>query len=171
MKRRGKKRGRQETPVKIKSKINWKVLIISFLILIIVAGIGSHFTSQGTNSQWYQKIKPSITPPNFIFPIVWTILYFLLALSLYFSWIKADSNHRIVLTASFGLNFFFNISWSAMYFGLKNPAFAFFNIISLLLSILLMMKVTYKIEKKSFWFLIPYLLWVIFASLLNYLSI
>jgi len=166
-----KKRGRQNKKQGEKKKVNWKVLIISFLILIIVAAIGSQFTSQGVNSAWYQKIKPSITPPNFVFPIAWTILYFLIALSLYFSWIKADSNHRIVLAASFGLNFFFNISWSAMYFGLRNPAFAFFNIISLLLSILLMMKVTYKIEKKSFWLLIPYLLWVLFASVLNYLSI
>lgn len=163
MKKRGKK---QE-----KNKKNWKVLIISFLILIIVAAVGSYFTSQGTNSQWYQKIKPPITPPNFVFPIAWTILYFLIALSLYFSWIKADSNHRIVLAASFGLNFFFNISWSAMYFVLKNPAFAFFNIISLLLSIFLMIKITYKIDRKSFYLLLPYLLWVIFASVLNYLSI
>ncbi|MBM3234588.1 tryptophan-rich sensory protein [Candidatus Pacearchaeota archaeon] len=156
---------------KEKSKINYKVLIISFLIVIIVAGIGSQFTSSQVNSSWYQETKPSITPPNFVFPIAWTILFFLLALSLYYSWTNSNSNQKVVLAASFGLNFFFNICWSIFYFGLKNPGFALFDLISLWLSIILMIKVTYKIDKKASWLLVPYLLWVSFAGILNYLSI
>ena len=60
-----------------KKKVKWKVLIISLIIVYAVAFIGSIFTSANTNSDWYQSIKPALTPPNFVFPIVWNILFFL----------------------------------------------------------------------------------------------
>jgi tryptophan-rich sensory protein len=67
--------------------------------------------------------------------------------------------------------FFLNILWSAIYFGLKNPLFAFIEIILLLISIIVMIKTSYKINKTSAHLLIPYLLWVGFAAILNFLSI
>jgi len=154
------------------NRINWKVLIVSFVIVYLVAFVGSLFTSPVTDSEWYDSIKPSITPPGWVFPIVWNILFFLIGLSLYFSWINAkklDVKKKLVIV--FGINFVLNIFWSVLYFGLKNPFYAFIEIFVLWISIVSMIYVTYKIDKKAGWILVPYLLWVSFAIVLNYLSV
>ena len=84
-------------------KINWKVLIVSLVVVYLVAFVGSLFTSPVTDSEWYDSIKPSITPPGWVFPIVWNILFFLIALSLYFSWINAmESDVKKKIAVVFG---------------------------------------------------------------------
>lgn len=153
-------------------KINWKVLIVSLVIVYLVAFVGSLFTSGNTNSEWYDSIRSSITPSNWVFPIVWNILFFLIALSLYFSWINAkkwDVKKKILIV--FGINFILNLFWSVLYFGLKNHFYAFIEIFVLWISIISMIYVSYKTDKKAGWLLVPYLLWVSFAIILNYLSI
>ena len=142
-------------------------LIASFIILALVAYIGSIFTSSGTNSEWYQSVKPAITPPNWIFPIAWGIIFFLIALSLYFVLISRKKLALII----YGINFFLNILWSIFYFQLKNPFLAFIEILILFISIIIMIIAGSRINKKAGYLLIPYLLWVIFAAILNYLSI
>jgi len=150
-------------------KINWKVLIASLLIVYLVAAVGSIFTSGNTSGEWYESIKPSITPPSWVFPVVWNILFFLIAISLYLAWISGKKKKIIVIV--FGINFLLNILWSLLYFKMQNPLYAFIELIFLWLSILLMIIVTYKINKTSSYLLIPYLLWVSFAGILNWLSI
>jgi len=153
-------------------KINWKTLIISFVIVYLVAATGSIFTSQNVNTDWYQTIKPSITPPNWVFPVVWNFLFFLIAVSLFLSWISAKNKiSKIKIGIAFGTNFLLNIIWSFLYFGLKNPLYAFFDLILLWLSIAGMIYITRKVNKKAAWLLVPYFLWVSFAGILNYLSI
>lgn len=152
-------------------KIRWKVLIFSLLIIYSVAFLGSLFTSQNTNSEWYEEIRPSITPPNFVFPVVWNILFFLIGLSLYFVWIKSKKIDKKKIIYVFGINFFLNIFWSYLYFGIRNPLFAFFEIILLEISIGTMIFVSWRIDKKAAYMLIPYFIWVGFASVLNFLSI
>lgn len=154
----------------MKKRINWKVLVLSLLVVYFVAFVGSLFTSPVTNSEWYDSVKPSITPPSWVFPIVWNILFFLIALSLYFSWINSGKDVRKVIFV-FGINFLLNIFWSVLYFGLKNPFYAFIEIFFLWISIVSMIYVSYNIDKKAGWLLVPYLLWVSFAMVLNYLSI
>ena len=155
-----------------KRKINWKVLIISLVVVYSVAFVGSIFTSQGTNTEWYESIKPSITPPNWVFPVVWNILFLLIALSLYFSWIKAkEKNVKIKLAIVFGINFLLNILWSLFFFTLKKPLYAYFDLVFLWGSIAIMIFLTIRIDKKASLFLLPYLFWVSFAGVLNYLSV
>lgn len=153
-----------------KIKINIAVLVACLVIVYFVAFLGSIFTSGNTNSEWYLQHKPSITPPNWVFPVVWTLLFFLIGLSLYFAWTskKADKPKIIIV---FTINFMLNIFWSILYFSLKNPRASFIEIIFLWLSILSMVIVTFKIEKKSAYLLLPYLIWVLFAGVLNYLTI
>lgn len=153
----------------MKKRVNWKVLVISLIIVYAVAFLGGLFTSKETGGDWYQSIRPAITPPNYVFPIVWNILFFLIALSLYFVLVKSRKIKDIALV--YGLNFLLNILWSGLYFGMRNPKLAFFEIIILWISILSMIIFSYKIDKKASYVLIPYLLWVSFAAILNYLSI
>jgi translocator protein len=152
-------------------KFDLKLLIISLVVVYLVAFIGSIFTSGSTSGEWYDSIKPSLTPPGWVFPIVWNILFFMIGLSLYFALQSSDNKQKKYVFIVFGINFFLNIFWSFLYFYLKNPFFAFIEIIVLLVSILSMIIVTWKIDKKSSYILVPYFLWVCFASLLNYLSI
>ena len=151
-------------------KINWKILIVSLVIVYLVAFIGSLFTSPVTDSAWYESIKPSITPPNWVFPVVWNILFFLIAISLYLSWKNSDKRQKGLVASVFGINFILNIFWSVLYFGLKNPLASFFELIVLWFSILAMILVTCRINRTSSYLLIPYILWVSFAGVLNYLS-
>lgn len=153
-----------------KKVINWKVLILSFVFVYFFAFIGSLLTSNSVKSNWYEIIKPSITPPSWVFPVVWNILFFLISISFYLSWMSSTKTHKKVLLI-FGLNLFLNALWSFLFFFLKNPTFAFIEIFFLEASIVFMLLTTYKINKTSCYLLIPYLLWVAFAIFLNYLSI
>ena len=154
-----------------KKRDNIAFLIWSFIIVALVAFLGSIFTSSNVNSDWYSSIKPSITPPNFLFPIIWNILFFLIAISLYLSWVYSTKNEKRKVILAYGINFFLNILWSFLFFGLKQIILAFIEIILLFLSVLILIFVSYKIKRKSSYLLIPYLLWILFASILNYLSV
>ena len=112
-----------------KEKINWKALIGSFVAVGLVAALGSLFTVGNTSGEWYDSIKPSITPPGWVFPIIWNILFFLIALSLYFSWNAAEAKEKKKIATVFGINFLLNILWSFFYFFLKKPWLAFIDII------------------------------------------
>jgi tryptophan-rich sensory protein len=148
------------------NRVNWKVLIACFIIVSLVAFTGSLFTNSSVNSSWYESVKPSITPPNYVFPIAWTILFVLIAFSLYFAWVKA--RNKKLLATVYCLNFDLNMAWSMLYFGFRNPLAAFYQIIVLWLSIVLMIAYTRKIDKRAAWLLVPYLLWVSFAAILNF---
>lgn len=152
-----------------KGKINWKILILSLVIVYSFAFIGSIFTAQTVGSEWYKSIRPTITPPNWVFPIVWNILFFLIAISFYLAWMKSGKKQKIKITIVFGINLLLNVIWSFLFFSLQNPIFAFFDLIVFWLSIMAMILVTWKINKTSSYLLIPYLLWVSFAGILNYL--
>lgn len=150
-------------------KFNFKVFIICLLVVfLIVGGLGTLFTSTNTNTVWYSLIKPSITPPNWVFPVAWNILFLLITFSLYFAWINSkNKKQKVKVAIIFGINFILNILWSILFFGLRQTQIAFFEIILLWLSIFTMILVLDKISRKSSWLLVPYLVWVAFATLLN----
>lgn len=150
------------------SRYHTEVFITCFLIIIAVAFVGSSFTKIDS---WYESVKPSITPPNYVFPIAWTILFILIALSMYYSWISADKKWKADIIILYGFNFIFNVQWSFFYFTKHNPSFALVDLIFLLFSIACLIIFNYRINKKASYLLIPYFLWVCFAGVLNYLTI
>ena len=151
-------------------KIKFKPLIFSLIITYAVAFIGSLFTSPNTSTAWYDSIKPAITPPSIVFPIVWNILFLLIAISLYLVIIHSKKKQKKEIYTLFAINFALNIIWSVIFFGLKLPALAFIEIILLWVSILFLILKTKKINKTASYLLWPYLAWVTFASLLNILA-
>ncbi len=155
----------------MKKKVNWKILISCLLIVYFVAFLGSLFSTSNVNMSWYQSIKPSITPPSFVFPIVWNILFLLIALSLYFLLIKSRKKEKMKIAILFGINLFLNLLWSFLFFYLKNPLFSFFELILLIISTCLIINFSWRINKCSSCLLIPYLLWLTFAGILNYLIV
>lgn len=173
MKKKTKKRAKKKLIKKArkpKFKLDYKILIIAIISVFLTAFIGSQFTSQNTSTEWYEQIKPSITPPNWIFPIVWNILFILIIISFYLTLVNTKKHRDHVYTV-FYINFVLNILWSVIYFGLKDPLFAFLEIIVLGVSILVLIKTSYEVNKTAAYLLIPYLVWVTFAAILNFLSI
>ncbi|MBL7052022.1 MAG: tryptophan-rich sensory protein [Nanoarchaeota archaeon] len=140
-------------------------LIISLLIPFLASAIGSLFTASSVSTWYLTLIKPTFNPPSWIFGPVWTILYLLIGIALYLVWIKKKDITAFII---FGIQMFLNALWSVIFFGLQKPFFAFTEIILLWISIILTMIYFYRINKISAYLLIPYLLWVSFAAVLNY---
>lgn len=129
------------------------------------------FTLQEVNSEWYQSVKPTITPPNWVFGPVWTTLYALIAVSLYLVWMSANKKQKKKIAAIYAINLVANTAWTLFYFGLHNPALALADILIVEATIILAIKYNWKINRKASWLLVPYLLWVSFATILNILSL
>ncbi len=144
-------------------KINPRKLLIAILICEGAGIIGSLVTIPSINS-WYSSLnKPFFNPPSSIFGPVWTTLYFLMGISLYLAWIKKIKN----------LNFFWlqlglNILWSYLFFGLHSPILGLVDIIALLVAITLTIKIFDETYPPAGLILIPYFLWVSFATILNF---
>lgn len=145
--------------------IDYPKLIASIGICLAIGLIAGLFTSNSV-STWYSNLnKPSFNPPNWIFGPVWTILYILMGISLYFVWVKPTS--KIAITF-FIIQLALNFLWSILFFSLKNPLLAFIDILLLLIMIILTMIQFYPISRTSALLFIPYLLWVSFATILNF---
>ncbi len=143
--------------------------IISILICQAAGFIGSLFTSPSIPT-WYASLKkPSFNPPNWVFFPVWTALFLLMGISLYILWTQAlkDGKANIALIF-FAVQLVLNILWSILFFGLKSPLFAFIEIIILWLAILLTILISFSVSKVAGLLLLPYILWVSFAAVLNF---
>ena len=148
-----------------------KIIKFSFSMIIcfVAAGLGSLFTFSSIPT-WYASLdKPFFNPPNWIFSPVWTLLYFLMGISLYLillsGWQDREAKRGIIL---FFAQLLLNVAWSFVFFFLHNPAIAFIIIILLWIMIFLSIFQFLKINKLASYLLIPYLLWVSFASILNF---
>jgi tryptophan-rich sensory protein len=160
---------------KIFKKINWNALFVSFVAVYATALLGGLFTSKGLASLWYQNVRPSITPPGWVFSVAWNILFFLIFISLYLCIkdLKALQKRKwpSSLELAFSINLILNFLWCFFYFWLQNPLIAFIDLILLWTSIIVIICLTWKSNRISALLLIPYLLWISFAGVLNYLSI
>ncbi len=142
----------------------FKIYAKSILIPVIVGGIVGIITS---NSIQYNSLdKPFLAPPGILFPIVWTILYTLMGISYGRLESKAllDDNSRTI----YYLQLFVNALWSIIFFTFKLRFFAFIWIILLDILVILMIINFYKKDKLSGLLQIPYLLWILFATYLNF---
>ncbi|AAM07559.1 TPA: TspO/MBR family protein [Methanosarcina acetivorans] len=143
--------------------------LASIIICLLAGVVGSIFTSSSLES-WYPLLeKPALNPPSRVFFPVWTALYILMGISLFLMWKKGLQEKEVrVGFFLFGLQLGLNIFWSFLFFGLQSPYLAFLEILLLWLAILLTVIQFWKVSKTASYLLIPYLLWVSFAVLLNY---
>lgn len=155
--------------MKISPKIkNVLALIASILICQGAGGVGAIFTTPAI-SGWYKFLeKPSFSPPNWLFGPVWITLFTMMGISAYLIWKKGTDKKEVKEALGvFALQLILNILWSVIFFGLKNPALAFGEILILWVMILITIIKFIKVMREAGLLLIPYLLWVSFASLLN----
>ena len=144
--------------------------IVTFIVAAEIIGItGSVFTISSIPT-WYASLnKPSFNPPNWIFGPVWTILYATLGLSAYLIWKKGWVNKDVKITLGiFALQFIVNLKWTFLFFGLHSTLLGLIAIAILWVLIVLTIIKFYQLSKPAGLLMIPYLLWVSFATLLNF---
>ena len=144
-------------------------VIIAILISEAAGIIGSVFTSPSIPTWYAGIIKPTFSPPNWVFGPVWTTLFALMGIASYIVWKRGFERRDVrIALGMFALQLILNVTWSLIFFGLQNPALAFLEIIALWLAIALTIVSFYRINKIAAYLLIPYILWVSFAMFLNY---
>lgn len=151
----------------------WKIAIsaIVFLGLGALSGIATSTSIQ----EWYSTLnKPPFNPPNWLFGPAWTVLYILMGGSFAIIWqITANGRYPIIVRFAkrglviFLLHFLFNLAWTPVFFGLQRPDLALIVIIIMLALIIILIRHFFRLDRVAAFLLIPYLLWVIFATVLN----
>jgi len=147
----------------------WAKIIIGILICNAV-GLLASFATLPAITGWYAELnKPSFNPPDWLFGPVWTTLYTLMGISAAAIWNAGFEHPKIKHALSvFGIQLMLNGIWSFLFFGFQNPLLAFIEIIILLIAIIFTIIRFKEIKPWAGWLLIPYLLWVVFASVLNF---
>lgn len=149
--------------------MKWKQLkpyLFSILITFAVGAIGGIATSNGMPA-YQQIIKPNLTPPSSVFPIVWTVLYILMGISAAIIWNAEKSKKRSFALTIYGLQLLVNGFWSYLFFGFGAYLLSFLWLLLLWLLILIMIWSFSKVNRTAALLQIPYLLWVTFAGYLN----
>lgn len=135
-----------------------KKFILILLVTFGVAVIPSLFIGNSVEG----LVKPILYPPNILFPIVWTILYFLMSVSLYIASKDDKSVYKIYF-----LQLIVNSLWTVIFFGLKFRLLAFFWLLLLIILVAIMFVKFYNKNRTSAYLLIPYMVWLVFAGYLN----
>jgi len=149
-------------------RINFFRLIASLIICQLAGSIGSIFTAPAI-TRWYATLqKPSFNPPNWIFSPVWIFLYLLMGVTLYIIWQNLPKREAKIALVFFAVQLGLNILWSVIFFGFEMPLLAFLEIIILWVFILLTMVKASRISQAAVYLLLPYILWVSFAAVLNF---
>jgi len=146
---------------------NLPKLAISIIIPLAVGFISSFFTRDSIPTWYNTLVKPALSPPNWIFFPVWTLLYVMMGVSLYLVWRKGFNNKTKTAIYIFSAQLLLNFLWTFLFFGLKSMLPAFVEIVVLWVMILITIVRFYRISKEAAYLLIPYIIWVSFASYLN----
>ncbi len=143
-------------------------LSLSVIGCELVGLLGTPFTITAIPT-WYAGLnKPFFSPPNWLFGPVWTTLYLLMGISIYLIWTQGTKKKGFKKAVwLFFIQLFLNLIWSPIFFGLKSPELGLLVIIPLLFFIAATIKSFYPLSKTASQLLIPYLLWVSFATVLN----
>lgn len=156
-------------PLAAKTRPTLPQLAWAIAICLGAGSLGAFFTASALQS-WYPSLqKPPITPPNWVFGPVWTVLYLLMGVSLAYLWaVRGENQRKKRALIIFWIQLGFNVAWSAAFFGLRSPGWGYAIIIALWLTIAALLWVGSKLSSVAAWLLVPYFLWVTYASALNF---
>ena len=146
-------------------------MLVACLALCMAFAFGGSLFTPVEGSAWYYEIlnKPDWNPPDWLFPPVWTVLFLMMGVSLWL--VVRDGFDRPgvkLASALFGVQLLLNLGWSAAFFGLQSPMLGFIEILILWLAIVMTIVRFTAISRPAALLLVPYLLWVSFASYLNF---
>lgn len=142
-------------------------LAAALILCFLAAYIGQIFTTPSIPT-WYAGLqKPIFNPPNWVFAPVWTLLYILMAVSAFLVWREEKKEIKPALII-FVIQLILNSLWSLAFFGLHSPLLGLLVIVLLWAAIVVTIVKFLRVSTLAGWLLLPYLLWVSFASVLNF---
>ncbi len=144
-------------------------LALSLLVPQLAGALGTIFTSAAISTWYATLVRPTLAPPNWVFGPVWTFLFVLMGIALFLVWRQgiAVKGVRIALIL-FAIQLVLNVLWSAVFFGIKDLGLALIEISALWLAIVATIVAFRRVSSKAALLLVPYLLWVSFATYLNF---
>jgi tryptophan-rich sensory protein len=141
------------------------IALAGFVAACFAAASSGAFFRPG---DWYRGLrKPAWTPPNWLFAPAWTLLYILIAVSGWLVWRKTGLAGAPAAFAAYVLQLVLNAGWSAIFFGMRRPDLALFEVVALWIAIALTIVTFGQVEPFAALLLVPYLAWVTFAAALN----
>lgn len=142
-------------------------LLIALVACYAAAALGGVATASSVGT-WYETLrKPTFNPPSWVFGPVWTILYGMMAVAAWLVWRDVEAPATRLPLLLFAVQLALNIIWSWLFFGLRQPGWASLEIALLWLAIAATLVAFRRVQPLAGWLLVPYLLWVSFASILN----
>lgn len=142
--------------------------IIAVSLPLLIGFLGSIFTVTSINSWYMTLVKPFFNPPNWVFGPVWTLLYILMGIAFFLVWQKGYNKDTSFAIHLFLIQLILNFFWSFIFFYGQNPFLAFIEILALWLVIAITIVEFKEIDFRTVYLLTPYLLWVSFATVLNF---
>jgi tryptophan-rich sensory protein len=151
---------------------NLVVRIIKLAVCVVVcqlAGvIGSLFTAPAVPGWYASLVKPSFTPPSWVFSPVWITLFLLMGIAAFLVWDKGLRTRGVLAgLVAFDVQLVLNVTWSAAFFGLRSPGAGLAVIAVLWIAILTTIVLFYRVSRPAAVLMLPYILWVSFAAILN----
>ena len=157
----------KEAPMQLSDKfhnIPWKNLITAVAIPLAVGGLSAWITMDGMKA--FEAVnQPPLTPPMWLFPVVWSILFVLMGIASYLVVMQKGEDTKALTL--YTVQLIFNFFWSIWFFNLGWYLFAFLWLVALWILILATTVAFYRIAKPAAWLMLPYLVWVAFAGYLN----
>ena len=145
----------------------WKPVVVASLIVAVVGAVGDQFTILGP---WYDSLEqPWFKPPDWLFPVGWSVIYLFTATSGVLAWRRAPerpTSRRWLLIVHL-ISASINIGWSYLFFVLQRPDWSLIENVFLWASVVWLIVVTARCDRLAAWLLAPYIIWVTFAATLN----
>ena len=150
---------------RLPTKHPWLTLAVLIVLCFVVAGIGGLVTTPSIPNWYSGLVKPSWTPPSWVFGPVWSVLYLCMAVAAWLVWRKGNA---LVPLTFFAVQLAFNAAWSWLFFGLHSPGAALIDIVLLWIAIAATTIAFWRRSVVAGLLFLPYLAWVSFAATLNF---
>ena len=149
------------------SLLRWALFVIPAIMLL--GSLSGLLSNSGDENRWYAElVKPEIQPPSWAFGVVWPTLYFLMGLAFAMVLHARGAHYRGVAIILFLVQFAINLSWSPIFFGQHKVSTAFIIILVMIVAAVATTIVFGRVRKAAAWLMVPYLVWISFAAILNF---
>jgi translocator protein len=149
------------------SFVRWALVCVPTIVFL--GFLSGKLANSGYGNRWFSALDlPPIVPPGWVFGLVWTMLYILLGLALAMILNARGSRGRGLAVGLFGVQMLLNLAWTPLFFGAHQVSLALILIVLILIIAIATTFAMAPIRKQAAWLMLPYLVWLSFASILNY---
>lgn len=149
------------------SLLRWALFVVP--VVMFLGYLSGTISGSTEENRWYQTlIKPDVQPPGWVFGVVWPTLYFLMGLAFAMILHARGARDRTIAIVLFVSQFLINLTWSPVFFGQHKVSTAFFIILAMIGTAIATTFVFGRIRKAAAWLMVPYLVWISFAAILNF---